>query len=391
MGKWLISGILLLCIPGLAWGEEWPVRVLVKEGASSIHLMGAGPTRLEELDRHTVQVLPPGKEVRVAWEGKPGTTFRLRPDSGLFWINGRPYRGSVEVWNTSGGLQIINQVSLEDYVRGVMKVEANPEWPVEALKTQAVVARTFALYERLGDPKALYHLQATTASQVYRGVSGEDPRCDVAVWATRGEVLTYRGRVIPAFYHAASGGRTEDAVEVWEKKYPFIVGVKDPFSAIAPVHQWEVAIPRAEIRQALERFGWRLGEIQRVEVVRRTRSGRVSRLRIWDGAGVLDVDGKQFRQLLGPDRLRSTLFSIYPRDGEIVFIGQGWGHGVGLSQWGAKGMADLAYDYSRILKHYFPLATVMRLPSQRSRFPVHGSQQMRRQEIPSPVPPELNR
>lgn len=362
MGTWLITGILLLFAPALSWAEEWPVRVLLKEGASNIQLKGAGPSRLEEIEGRLVQVLPPGEEVNVAWNGKAGTHFRLRPDLGLFWMDRRPYRGMVEVWNTSGGLQVINQVALEDYVRGVMKVEANPEWPVEALKTQAVVARTFALYERLGSPEALYHLQATTASQVYRGVSGEDPRTDRAVWETQGMVLAYRGRIIPAFYHAASGGRTEDAVEIWEKRYPFIVGVEDPYSHEAPHHHWEERIPSSEIREALLTAGWRVGEILQIETVRRTRSGRVRWLRIWDGAGWLSINGKRFREILGPDRIRSTRFTIYPEGPAFLFVGQGWGHGVGLSQWGAKGMADLAYDYTRILKYYFPLAELVRLP-----------------------------
>ncbi|MFQ5801880.1 MAG: SpoIID/LytB domain-containing protein [Candidatus Methylomirabilales bacterium] len=362
MGRWLVSGILLLCSAGLCWGEEWPVRVLIQEGVLTVDLMGAGPSQLEELERPLVRYLSPGREVRLAWEGKVGTKFRLRTDADLLWVNGRPYRGSIEVWNTSRGLQVINQVALEDYVRGVMAVEADPDWPLQALKAQAVVARTYALYERLASPETLYHLHSTTASQMYRGVSGEDPRSDKAVEATRGVVLAYRGLIIPAFYHAASGGRTEDAVEVWEKKYPFIIGVEDPFSAIAPHHQWQVAIPRSEIRRALERSGWSVGEIRQVEPVRRTRSGRISLLRISHDRGVLQMVGRRLRQLLGPNRIRSTRFASYPHDGKIVFAGQGWGHGVGMSQWGAKGMADLAYDSTGILNHYFPLAELRRLP-----------------------------
>ena len=374
MGKRLVGGWLLLVAgSGLCSAEEWPVRVLLKEGVSAIHLQAEGPSRFEEMERRVVQLLPPGRELHVTWDGKAGASFKLQPEEGLFWVNGRPYRGSVEVWNTPGGLQIINQIAVEDYVRGVMKVEANPDWPVEALKAQAVVARTYALHERLADPGALFHVQATTASQVYRGVSGEDPRSDLAVHATRGEVLTYRGQIIPAFYHADSGGQTEDAVEVWEKKYPFIVGTADPYSAIAPDHHWEVGIPRSELQQALEQYGWRLGDIRRIETVRRTRSGRVMRIRIWDDAGVLDVDGKRLRQILGPDRLRSTMFTVYPSGGQILFVGKGWGHGVGLSQWGAKAMADLAYEYTHILKYYFPLAELRRLPAESSGFTVHRS------------------
>lgn len=375
MGMWWIIGFLLLCMPGLSWADEWPVRVLLDEGVSVVHLTAAGPSRLERLDGSLVEVLPPGTELRVASDGRTDNSVRLRPDKGLVLINGRLYRGNVEVWNTPGGLQIINEVDLEDYVRGVMKVETDPDWPVEALKTQAVVARTYALYERLVSPDALYHLYATTASQVYRGVNGEDPRTDRAVRATQGIVLAYRNQIIPAFYHAASGGHTEDAVQVWEKKYPFIVGVEDPYSAVAPHHQWEVTIPRAEVHQALERVGGRLGTIRKIEVVQRTRSGRVSRLRVWDGAGFLEMDGKRFRQLLGPDRIRSTRFTVYPDGPSILLVGQGWGHGVGLSQWGAKGMADLAYDYGSILKYYFPLTELVRIPSPKSELTVHRTPQ----------------
>lgn len=361
MGWWV--GLLLLLLPaGSPHAEEWPVRVLLKEGSEGIRLKAEGRARLEEPHGRLVRRLAPGEEIRLVWDGKGRGASRVHPESGLLWVEGRPYRGSIEVWRTSGGLQVINEVGLEEYVRGVMKGEAFPDWPYEALKAQATVARTYALYERLKSPQALFHLYATTLSQVYRGVYGEDPRSDVAVQATRGVVLTYQGRIIPAFYHAASGGHTEDAVEVWEAKYPFIIGVEDAFSAIAPYHRWREAVPLREVRRALERAGWRVGEVQRIEPIRQSRSGRIQRLRIWHSAGVLEMEGRQFRQLLGADRLRSTAFTVQPDGKEVIFVGRGWGHGVGLSQWGAKGMADLAYDYTQILKYYFPLAELMRLP-----------------------------
>jgi stage II sporulation protein D len=359
---WRIGFLLLLLPVRFSWAEEWPVRVLLKEGSGSVRLKVEGWTRLEEPQGKLVRRLSPGEEILIAWDAKTGRSSRLQPEGGLLWVEGRPYRGRIEVWRTSGGLQIINEIGLEEYVRGVMKGETPPDWPYEALKAQATVARTYALYERLKSPQALFHLHATTVSQVYRGVYGEDPRSDVAVQATRGVVLTYRGRIIPAFYHAASGGHTEDAVEVWEAKYPFIIGVEDSFSAIAPHHRWQVAVPLTEVRRALERAGWRVGEIQRVEPVSQSRSGRVQRLRIWHSTGIIEMEGRLFRHLRGVDRLRCASFSAHLKGREITFIGRGWGHGVGLSQWGAKGMADLAYDYTQILKYYFPLAELMRLP-----------------------------
>jgi len=278
-------------------------------------------------------------------------------------LDGRPYRGVLRLHRERGGhLTAVNVLPLEEYVRGVMRVEIAPDWPLEAMKAQAVVARTYALYAALTSGEAPYDLTATTTSQLYAGAWGEDTRSDEAVLGTRGVVLTYEGMVIPAFYHSASGGMTEDAVEVWEKQYPFIVGVPDPFSAGAPHHLWEETIPEETLRQRLAAGGYALGIIQRIEPAGRSRSGRIQRLLIRHGTGLLALEAKVFRRLLGAEVLRSTNFSVLGNGAGFTFVGKGWGHGVGLSQWGAKGMAELAFGYEEILQYYFPLTALHRLP-----------------------------
>jgi stage II sporulation protein D len=168
--------------------------------------------------------------------------------------------------------------------------------------------------------------------------------------------------VIPAFYHSASGGMTEDAVEVWEKRYPFIVGVPDPFSGGAPHHLWEETLPEETLRRLLADAGHSLGVIRSIELDGRSRSGRVQRLLIRHESGLLTLDAKVFRRLVGAEVLRSTNFTILRNGAGFTFVGKGWGHGVGMSQWGAKGMAELAFAYEEIVQYYFPLAALHRLP-----------------------------
>lgn len=367
-------GLLLLCLwpTGDGRAENWPVRVLLREGEGPITLraqascdlvsLAGGHIRARLLGGSWLQAEAGAGGILINASRGPSPGFRLSCGAPIL-VAGVPYRGSIEVRrNGSGGIAVVNELPLETYLRGVMKAEVAPDWPLEALKAQAVVARTYALYQVLSQREALYHLAATTASQVYGGVHGEGLQSSEAVEATAGIVLTYQGGIVPAFYHAASGGSTEDAVAVWDRPFPYIVGVDDPFSVIAPNHRWEVTLTTAEVRRALVRGGYDVGPIRQVVPLSRTRSGRIARLRIWHDAGTLKLQGKDFRSLLGPDRIRSTNFDVVRRGETLRFVGQGWGHGVGMSQWGAKAMADLAYDYLGILKHYFPLAELMRLP-----------------------------
>lgn len=277
-------------------------------------------------------------------------------------IDGTPYRGGIEVHRKGNGvLSVINVLDLEDYLKGVMKVEISPRWPLEAMKAQAVVARSYALYQILQNPNSLFHLKATTASQVYRGINGEDPRSTFAVRATEGVVLTYRGEVIPAFYHACSGGFTEDASEVWGGEFPYLVGVVDEYCSDSPYSTWEVSLEVPKIRKALLQEGYQVGDITALEPIERSRSGRIKRLGIRHSLGLLELEGKKFRQILGYDIIKSTNFSATVSGNMVKFQGKGWGHGVGLCQWGAKGMAERAYSFEEILKYYYPLAELKRL------------------------------
>jgi stage II sporulation protein D len=211
------------------------------------------------------------------------------------------------------------------------------------------------------NPGALFHLRATTASQVYGGATGEDPRTSWAVQATRGQILTFGGQPIPAFYHSCSGGATEDALDVFGANFDTIVGVADQFSLSCPDTLWVERLTSQQIERALLQAGYPIGRLIRIEDLLRSRTGRILRLAVHHTRGALILEGKRFREALGNEVIRSTDFEVRADLGGFTFVGRGWGHGVGLSQWGAKEMADLAYQHQDILKFYYPLAEIRAL------------------------------
>ncbi|HWT78852.1 MAG TPA: SpoIID/LytB domain-containing protein, partial [Candidatus Methylomirabilis sp.] len=169
-------------------------------------------------------------------------------------------------------------------------------------------------------------------------------------------ILTFAGQPFPAFYHSCSGGATEDAPEVFGPNYDTVVGVSDAFSRDCPHALWIERLTPQQIQRALSRAGYSLGLPSRIEDLVRSRTGRILSLAVHHSQGTLILEGRRFREALGNEVIRSTDFEVRSDPSGFTFLGRGSGHGVGLSQWGAKGMADLAYQYRDILKFYYPLA-----------------------------------
>ena len=275
-------------------------------------------------------------------------------------VNGQAYRGFVEVHGSGNRLMVVNVVELEEYLYGVVRGEVPANWPLEALKAQAIVARTYALYQLRQNPGALWHLKATVESQVYKGVQAEDVRTSSAVAHTRGLVLVRGADPIPAFYHSDSGGHTEDGAAVFPKmpNSAEVVGVEDPYSIGSPFFVWQQVLPLDGVRRALGAAGYDGGPIVALEPAELSRSGRIQTLRVRTTNGSFTLEGKRFRELMGNEVVRSTWFTASVDGKAARLIGRGWGHGVGMPQWGAKGMADLAYRAPEILQFYFPGAEI---------------------------------
>ncbi len=168
--------------------------------------------------------------------------------------------------------------------------------------------------------------------------------------------MTYEGRPIFAAYHSDSGGYTESSEVVWGGRYPYLQAVPDPYSTGAPNHEWIARLEVPAFEERLRRAGRSVRGITGIEVAETTRSGRVGLVRITGTHGVLLIKGTDLRAILGAGLLRSTLFIVRlsPDEQPVVeFLGRGSGHGVGLSQWGARGMAGAGRTYQEILRYYY--------------------------------------
>lgn len=261
-------------------------------------------------------------------------------------------RGDVVVKAVGDKLLLINVLSLEDYLAGVLGGEMPKSFPEEALKAQAVAARTYALRKKLEAYGADFHLGSSVLSQVYGGLSREDAKTRAAVEATRGEVLTYELEPIEAYFHASCGGRTESGLSALGRDLPYLRPVDCPCGHLPSSH-WELTLKPRELKEA---FGRDAGSLA---VVARSETGRARRVRVGPER---TLDAVSFRERLGYTRLKSLNFEVERGSGpEIRISGRGYGHGAGLCQWGAKVLADEGWDYRRILTHYYPGAELQTL------------------------------
>lgn len=339
-------------------------------------------------------------------------------------INKKQYRGDIDIHITNGktGMTVVNTLPIEEYLYGIIAKEISPNWPLEAVKAQAVAARTYALYNKNKHQNDGYDVCATTDCQVYGGRESEVPRAIKAVDATAGQVILYQGKLIPAYFHSSSGGFTENSENVWGTYLPYMRGVVD-YDQKSPQYNWEKQLTPAEIEEALSKAGYSLGTIKAIGIspltaqpmskIDRGVSGRVKIIRFIGTNGSIQLSGEKLRKILS---LKSTLFDIHiilpvqksiefeitdnvgnqgskkieinlpptnekgfvtdkndihrisGRSNEIISIsGFGWGHGIGLSQWGAKAMAEKGPQddptyFKEILKHYYQGVEIKKLP-----------------------------
>ncbi len=279
------------------------VRVLVAEAKASVIVRSSVPFRVRDVFGTTYALpagdVPLGPKLRVTVNGTPtelAGPILFLPGPAPLELD-RPYRGQLAVAVTGQKLDAINVLGLEEYLQGVVAREMPSAWPDEALKAQAVAARSYALSHRVTG-KA-FDLYADVRSQVYGGITGEHPRTTAAVQATKAQVLLWEGKPIDALFHSTSGGATLDAVEVFGKAVPYLTGVEDPHSALSPVHRWgPTAVAETTLRKGLK---------LRVPVtslqLARAASGRVASVQVATTTGTTKVSGATLRLAGG---LRST-------------------------------------------------------------------------------------
>jgi stage II sporulation protein D len=328
------------------------IRVLVVNGAEELKIQGAlgeGPFLIKPLSHGKVTVN--GRLYRPP--------LRFSPKKEFIYVNKMSLRGTIEVVYGDGGdegrLQVIDEVPLERYLVGLINAEISSKWHDEAIKAQAVVARTYAVYQKRKRADAPFHLTNTNLDQVYIGANAEDMAAFSAVRDTAGEILSYRGEPALAVYHSNAGGQTEAAKEVWGADYPYLKAVKSPYDRSAPSFSWELSISGEALGGLLRKAGYNIGDPVHITTKERSSTGRVKSLEVRDrSGGSLMLPGEHLRKAVGYAALRSTLFNVKRVGGGFVFKGRGSGHGVGLSQWGAKGMAEKGFNYTLILRHFYP-------------------------------------
>jgi len=232
--------------------------------------------------------------------------------------------------------------------------EVYASWQPETLKAQAVVARTYALHQARSRSERGFDLEAGTHGQVYGGLDAAHPAAVAAARATRGERLTWRDQPILAVYHSASGGQTASAEEVWGRAVPYLISHPVENEEDSPDTYWRARVSGPTLMRALEPLGIHVGPVRALRVLERSRSGRVLRVSVRGARGTEELDARALRSALGDTVIRSTMFQIRAEGPDFVLVGSGYGHGVGMSQWGAEAMARRGASYRQILAAFYP-------------------------------------
>jgi stage II sporulation protein D len=392
---------------------------------------------ISEENNNILKLLPHNKGIEILKKGVFSGPIKIIPVGNtkiVVVFDGQKYRyrGNIEIDidKEHRKLNVINVIDIEEYLYGVLKKEISPSWPQEALKAQAVAARTFAIFNMNKYIDEGYNICASTNSQVYGGVNHEDPLTNKAVDETQGVIMVYKGKPINAVYHSDSGGYTEDSENVWGSFLPYLRSVKSIFEekVTPPHHTWSYSINEKDLAEKLQKQGYKINSIFSIESVKKSETGRTSELIFFvDDNKTFNIKANDFRNLIGTDLIRSTLFIIeaigrepniaediedkkeiedkaeqkesikeileQKKDWTIkellelmkknkqqqqqeeeeqkedtvpkvisaklnipltfLFSGSGNGHGVGMSQWGAYGMALQGSRYQDILKYYY--------------------------------------
>ncbi len=292
------------------------------------------------------------------------------------------YRGLFFISNQNQRLQVINYVGLEDYIQGILPYEIGtlPDWGFEALKAQAVSARTYTLKNLKELDKSLWDLYSDTRDQVYKGVKEEYELSNLAVHHTRGLVLEFKAELAETYYHSTSGGHTANIREVWGgEERPYLRGQPDidakgnSWSKDSPWDQWKFDFSLDDISHtAKERLNTlkakpelSFSQILSMKILSRNSSGRVARLELTTDNGKTIITGDKTRWLFNPKRvsiLPSSWFWLEQKGKQLTVWGKGFGHGIGLCQMGARARSKAGQKFSQILEGYYPGTQIRRVP-----------------------------
>ncbi len=341
---WLSSAVFAAETMRIAVGPESSKVVL--EGESLRVGADADDAAFEAFATKRVSFVLLDGKLMVEGSPSPARALRFRSGedgSGVIAVNGVRVKGDVVVLFGKTQLAAVNVLGLEDYLVGVIGSEMPKSFPTEALKAQAIAARTYALNKKLEQYSQPYHLGSSVISQVYKGLDVEDPRTREAVESTRGLVMTWQLQPIEAYFHSSCGGRTESGGDALGRDLPYLQAVDCPCGHL-PTSHWTLHLKQADLKAL---GGTKAGSLK---VQGRSSTGRARRVEV----GTRSLDAVTFRERIGYMKLKSLHFEIEKSGDGWKVEGSGFGHGAGLCQWGARVYAEKGWDFRKILQHYYP-------------------------------------
>ena len=356
----LFTGILLFATCLLTAEKAFSsdtIRVAVLKGIDSVRIEGTGLTVSDESGRQLAVPLSftvTREKSGLSLRGMNARSLLVAASGGSLIANGKGFRNAVEILALDRGILVVNELPLEDYLAGIINCEISSQWSMEAVKAQAVVARSYAVFQREARKSMPYHLESSVLDQVYGGSDLEDSRAVRGVRETAGEVVTYNGKVIQAFFHSSCGGHTEASHNVWAFGFPYLQGVDCRYCMASPSIAWEQTLSLKKIESLLKKSGYGISGLRGIVPLSRNASGRIDTLSIVFDRGSINIAAVEFRKTVGYSVIKSTSFEVRSSGENLVFSGVGYGHGVGLCQWGAKKRAEDGFSYREILTYYYP-------------------------------------
>lgn len=350
------------------------IRVAILQNRDEIKVYTDAPYRVETIPSQTVldsglrllgiRVMPLVSGLRFGEKNLKIHGIRIVSSKAPIRVNDTYYPESIQIIkNKDGKLTVVNEVDLEAYLKRVLPKEMLRTWPQEALKAQAVASRTFAVFKSLSKNHEDYMLTGDVIGQVYGSHGSETLATNRAVKETSGEIITYHDKVFSAYFHSTCAGSTTHPEYNWDiQPHPVLNGVSCPYCLNSKHYRWHRVISLQELEMRLRRGGYPIASIRRVIPRKWDGSGRAREVLIKHSQENFVLRANDFRLAVGPDVVKSLkgIRLSYP-DGQIHFSGYGWGHGVGMCQWGAKTLAEQGKTYREILEFYYPGAKITKL------------------------------
>ncbi|MDU1643548.1 SpoIID/LytB domain-containing protein [Peptoniphilus harei] len=364
MKKILLLAIFLVLLPLNIFAKEDYDKIDIKVGKSlsageSLKVKSKSNLKVVTSDEQVINNTN-NKEINIKFDGKNinlnGKNFNLNnfPQNGAFLISSdspiyvdkikRNYGGAISFRVNNKKLDIVNRVDMDEYLKGVLPKEMSPSFPMESLKAQALCSRSFAINNYNKFIKNGYNLDDTTRSQVYYGKDVEEKTTNKAVEETIGQVIKYDGKVAETIFCASSGGYTVASSEAWGgNSVPYLISKEDPYS----VHPWKYELKNSDLKKL------NLSDVFSVSLDYNN-SNRVNNLTFSTSKGDVKIKATDFRNKIGNTIIKSTLFDVNVIGNKVFVSGKGYGHGVGMSQYGAVEMAKKGSNYKDIIEFYFP-------------------------------------